>query len=307
MPRRGFFLIILLLLISVPACKNRDRLPPQTLLRVDGRTVSLEQFQRDFEQILPSDRTLPKDEEQALRRSYLAQRIDHELLLAEAAKRHLEVSQQAMQQAMHSHLEQYPPGEFDRMLAEKSLSAEDWKRMLHEELLVEKVLGHMAREKITVTEADIENYFASHRQDFVRPERVRARQITVANEARGRQILEQLHQGLPFQDAARRYSISPDAGQGGDLGVFARGEMPEAFDQAVFHLPAGRISNLVKSEYGYHIFLVEEHLPALQPELNTVKEEIIALLRQQQEEDHYQNWLQALRQEASIEIDWTLF
>jgi parvulin-like peptidyl-prolyl isomerase len=291
----------------LPACGNQDRLPSQILLRVDGRTVSLERFQRDFEQILPGDRALPKEEEQALRRSYLAQRIDHELLLAEAAKLHLNVSLQTVQQAMDSHRESYPPGEFDRMLVDKGLTTEDWQRMLNEELLVEKVFDRVVRDKATVSEADIEAYFAAHRQSFIRPERVRARQITVNDESEGRRILERLRQGMPFQEAARRFSISPDAEQGGELGIFARGEMPEAFDLAVFDLPAGRISELIKSEYGYHIFLVEEHLPALKPDLKTVREEIIAILRRQKEEKVYQNWLQNLRQEASIEVDWTLF
>jgi parvulin-like peptidyl-prolyl isomerase len=306
MPRRGF-VFILFLIMFLPACGNQDRLPSQILLRVDGRTVSLERFQRDFEQILPGDRTLPKEEEQALRRSYLAQRIDHELLLAEAAKLHLNVSLQTVQQAMDSHRESYPPGEFDRMLVDKGLTTEDWQRMLNEELLVEKVFDRVVRDKATVSEADIEAYFAAHRQSFIRPERVRARQITVNDESEGRRILERLRQGMPFQEAARRFSISPDAEQGGELGIFARGEMPEAFDLAVFDLPAGRISELIKSEYGYHIFLVEEHLPALKPDLKTVREEIIAILRRRKEEIVYHNWLQKLRQEASIEVDWTLF
>lgn len=267
MPRCGLTTIILLLLMLLPACKNQDRLPSQVLLRIDGRTVSLEQFQHDFEQILPRDRVLPKDEEQALRRSYLAQRIDHELLLAEAAKRKLHVTPAELQQAISSHLDRYPSGDFERMLADKGLAVEDWQRLLQEQLLVEKVLALMVRDKVSIADEEIRAYFAAHRQSFARPEQVRARQITVPDETQGRQALEMLRQGTPFDEVARRFSISPDAEQGGDMGVFARGEMPEAFDMAVFDLPAGRISDLTKSDYGYHIFLVEQHLPARAPDL----------------------------------------
>lgn len=306
MPRRGFATIILLLFMFLPACRQQVQLPSQILLRVDGRTVSLEQFQHGFEQILPGDRTLSKDEEHALRRSYLAQRIDHELLLAEAENLKLRVSPKEMRQAMDSHRQHYPPGDFDRMLKEHGLTAETWNRLLLEELLVEKALHHMVRMQISVAEEEISTYFAAHRQSFTRPEMVKARQITVMTEAEGRQILEKLHQGMNFREAARRHSISPDAEQDGDLGTFARGEMPEAFDQAVFELPVGRISELIQSEFGYHIFLVEEHLPALQPTLQAAREDIIATLRQEKEEKRYQDWVQALRQKASIEIDWTL-
>lgn len=306
MPRRGFITIILLLSLLLPACKNQEKLPAQVLLRIDNRTVSLEQFQHDFEQILPKDRTLSKDEEHALRRSYLAQRIDHELLLAEAQPLKLAVSPKEMRQAMDSYRENYPPGDFEHMLQENGLTVEAWQQLLQEELLVEKVLNHMVREPIRVEDEEISSYFTANRQSFARPEKVRARQITVKTEAEGRQILEKLHQGMSFPEAARRYSISPDAEQDGDLGTFARGEMPEAFDQTVFQLPVGRISDLIHSEYGYHIFLVEEHLPTSPPTLKVAREEIVATLHQQKEEKLYQDWLQTLRQEASIEVDWTL-
>jgi hypothetical protein len=305
MPRGGFTIILLLFLV-LSACKHREQLPDRVLLRVDNRTVSLEQFEHDFEKILPKDRTLAKDEEQALRRSYLAQRIDHELLLAEAENLQLVILPKEMQQTIDNYRENYPPGDFDRMLKENSLSEESWNKLLQEELLVEKVLNQMVREQVKVTEDEITAYFESNRDNFSHTEQVRARQITVATETEGRQILEKLRRGMPFNEAARRYSISPEAEQGGDLGTFARGEMPEAFDQAVFGLPAGRISDLVRTEYGYHIFLVEEHLPASQPTLNAAREEIIAKLRQQKEEKRYRDCLQNLRQAASIEVDWTL-
>lgn len=306
MPRCGFCVLILLLFMFLPACREQEKLPSQVLLRVGERAVTLEQFQHDFEQILPGDRTLPKEETQALRRSFLAQRIDRELLLAEAARLQLSVSPEEMRQARDSHLDRYPPGDFEHMLAEKGLSAEDWQRLLSEELLVEKVLARQVRDKISISEDAIAAYFAEHRLDFARPEQVRARQITVGDETTGRQVLQKLRRGLAFADAAQRYSVSPDAEQGGDLGTFARGEMPEAFDRTVFGLPAGRISDLVRSEYGFHIFLVEEHLPALQPTLKTSRTEIRAILRQQQEEELYRNWLQELREKAAIEVDWTL-
>lgn len=305
MPRRGFTVILLLLLL-LSACKHQEQLPAQVLLRVDGRIVSFEQFQHDFEQILPKDRTLTKDEEKALRRSYLAQRIDHELLLAEAEKLQMVILPKEMQQAIDNYRENYPPGDFDRMLKENSLTENSWNKLLQEELLVEKVLNRMVREQVAVTEDQITAYFDSNREQFSRTEQVKARQITVTTETEGRQILEKLHQGMSFKEAARRYSISPEAEQEGDLGTFARGEMPEAFDLAVFDLPVGRISDLVQTEYGYHIFLVEEHIPASQPTLKTARDEIIAKLRQQKEEKLYQDCLQALRQAASIEVDWTL-
>jgi parvulin-like peptidyl-prolyl isomerase len=82
--------------------------------------------------------------------------------------------------------------------------------------------------------------------------------------------------------------------------------MPETFDAALFSLPVGRISEPVQSEYGFHLFLIEEHLQARQLSLEEVRDRIAEQLRHQKEEQRYREWLLALREQASIEIDWTL-
>jgi peptidyl-prolyl cis-trans isomerase C len=114
-----------------------------------------------------------------------------------------------------------------------------------------------------------------------------------------------LRQGKPFAELAEQYSLSPDAQQGGDLGFFGRGEMPPEFDDIVFELPVNRLSDLVKSEYGYHIFLVEEKRKATRLSKQEAEEEIRSTLEANKKEDVYLNWLQDLRARAVIAVDWT--
>jgi peptidyl-prolyl cis-trans isomerase C len=127
----------------------------------------------------------------------------------------------------------------------------------------------------------------------------------VANEAEGQELLGLLRQGRPFAEVAAEYSLSPDAEQGGDLGFFARGEMPPEFDDVVFDLPVNRLSDLVKSEYGYHIFLVEEKRKAARLKKREVSDEIRAILESQKKEVVYLDWLQEMRARAVINVDWT--
>lgn len=303
---RGRYIAILLLFVLLAACRGREELPPQVLLRVANRTVTLEQFLADFDQLLPRDQALPEKEKQALRRSYLAQRIDRELLLAEADRIGLTVSPEELRRVIADHQNDYPPGVLDRTLAEKGQTRLQWQRYLEEELLVGKVFDRMVRQPITVSDAEIDAWYAAHRREFARPEQVRARQITLPDKAEAQRVFDLLHQGLAFKEAARRFSTSPDAEQGGDLGLFARGEMPETFDAALFSLPVGRISEPVQSEYGFHLFLIEEHLQARQLSLEEVRDRIAEQLRRQKEEQRYREWLLALREQAPIEIDWTL-
>ena len=100
--------------------------------------------------------------------------------------------------------------------------------------------------------------------------------------------------------------MSPDATKGGDLGFFARNEMPAEFDAVVFKLTPGRLSDLIKSEYGYHVFLVEEKRKAHQLTLDEARADIRQHLTHVKEAIAYQQWLQDLRARASIEMNWEL-
>ncbi len=200
----------------------------------------------------------------------------------------------------------YPDKAFDQMLRDQGIDEVQWRRELKERLLMEKVIRQEVYTGITVDEEETADYYREHRSDFDRPEQVRARQIVVATEAEGQRVLGLLRQGEPFAEMARRHSLSPDSEQGGDLGFFARGQMPQEFDTVVFSLPVGRLSDLVRSEYGFHIFLVEERRTAQRLSLEQVKEEVVERLRNEKEELAYQEWLQMLGGRANLEVNWSL-
>jgi parvulin-like peptidyl-prolyl isomerase len=185
------------------------------------------------------------------------------------------------------------------------VTLEGWREELKESLIMEKLLQEAVYSRVDVTDKEIAAYYEANRKQFDRPAQVRARQIVVADEAEGQELLGLLRQGRPFAEVAAEYSLSPDAEQGGDLGFFARGEMPPEFDDVVFDLPVNRLSDLVKSEYGYHIFLVEEKRKAARLKKREVSDEIRAILESQKKEVVYLDWLQEMRARAVINVDWT--
>lgn len=297
------YLFILLSLLA--ACKQQGEAAAPALIRVDGRTVSLEQFKKSFAKTLPTDQTLTDEEKSDLERSYLVQVIDRELALAEADRLRVSVTPEEVEAALREHRRDYPGDAFEQMLAAKSITLDDWRRDLEEGLLMEKVVRQAVYTKVTVTDAEIDDYYQEHRDEFDRPAQVRARQIVVASKEEGLRVLGRLRQGEPFAEVAKQDSLSPDAEEGGDLGFFARGDMPPEFDAIVFTLPVGRLSELVQSEYGFHIFQVEERREALRLPLSAVRDEVRDRLLAEKEERAYQQWLQDLRGRATIEVDWS--
>lgn len=299
-------LILFLLLPCLGACKEKE--PPQTqvLVRVDGRSVSLEQFEADLEKSLPADQPVAEEEREEMKRSFLVQVIDRELALAEADRLGVTVSSAEEEEAYQDYRKDYPGNAFEEMLHDRGITLEHWKRELREGLLMEKVLRQTVYSQIKISDKEIADYYDEYREEFDRPEQVRARQIVVNSKEEGERVLGLLRQGEDFAEVARKNSLSPDADQGGDLGFFSRGEMPAEFDAVVFNLAVGRISDLTKSPYGYHIFLVEERRKAMRLSLDAVREEIRQTLRTQKEERAYQDWLHELRGKATIEVNWSL-
>jgi peptidyl-prolyl cis-trans isomerase C len=288
------------------ACRDHGEIPSSVLLRVNERVTTLDQFQSDFARELAAEGNLSESQIEELKRSFLAQKIDRELILGEANRAAIGIPRQLLEAAVAENLAEYPAGDFEQMLKNQGLTMEKWRIQMQDNLLIEKAVQNLAYARVTVKEEEIAEYFRDHRAEFDRPDQVRARQIALHSEEEGQRVLGLLRQGMPFAEAAQRFSQSPDSEQGGDLGFFGRGEMPVEFDQVVFTLPVGRISELVRSEYGYHIFLVEERRAASRLTLPDVHEEIAAGLREVKEEQAYQEWLQALREQAAIEVDWSL-
>lgn len=297
---------LLLLLGSVAACTEKATPPVDILIKIDNRIVTLQDFRRDFEQILPKEQQGSAAERDELQRSFLAQIIDRELALAAAEKFGVQVSPAEVDAALAELQRDYPDGEFEANLQEGKMSLADWKREFQDRLLIEKLEKKVVGDQEKVSDAAIAAYYRANRDEFDRPAQVRARQIVVASEADGEKILALLKSSVPFAQVAKEYSLSPDAEAGGDLGFFARGEMPAEFDAVVFTLPIGRLSPLIKSEYGYHIFLVEERRAAGKLSPAQAHEEIRATLQAELEERLYQQWLDELRAKAKIEVNWAL-
>ena len=296
-------LAYLLVALLLGGCKAEPVAETRPLLRINDRQISKAEFAAAFARTLKPGQTLATSERQDLERAYLTQLIDRELTLAEARRRGLAVSPAELAAALAEHRRDYPAGAFEVMLRERGLSGDEWQSEVAQSLLLDKLVDQVVGERGRVSEMEIDSYFAAHRADFDRPAQVRARQIVVADQAAGERVLAQLRKGVPFADVARQSSLSPDAEQGGDLGFFGRDEMPPEFD-AVFALPVGKLSPLVKSDYGYHLFLVEEKRPATRLSRPEAAGEIRLLLEAERRDAVYQEWLQQLRDQATVAVDW---
>jgi peptidyl-prolyl cis-trans isomerase D len=150
------------------------------------------------------------------------------------------------------------------------------------------------RSKITITPQDVESYYNANIQQFQTPEQVRASHILLKTEGKdeaavrkqAEDILKQAKApGADFAALAKKYS-EDDASKvnGGDLDYFSKGRMVPEFEQAAFSMQPGQISDLVKSQFGFHIIKVVDKKPAATRSLDEARSQIQEMLAAQRVE-----------------------
>lgn len=155
--------------------------------------------------------------------------------------------------------------------------------------------------KINIDAEDTRKYYDEHHADFEAPEQRRAAHILItvadkapqaeqdAAKAKAEQLLQQARQNsAKFPELARKNSQDPgSAANGGDLGFFGRNMMVKPFENAVFALKQDEISELIKTDFGYHIIKLVAIKPARLLPFEEVRESIVNKLRQQKATDKF--------------------
>lgn len=140
--------------------------------------------------------------------------------------------------------------------------------------------------EVSITDQRVEDYYEDNKEMFSQEKEVRARHILFKLDQNAQEeeekevrekasmVLEKARKGEDFADLAKTYSEGPTAQKGGDLGYFSRGRMVQSFEEAAFKMKKGEISELVRSQYGYHVIKVEDIKEARVKTLEEVRGEI---------------------------------
>ena len=166
---------------------------------------------------------------------------------------------------------------FREALALEGMTQAEYRRDLTQRIRKEQVQQLFVRSKlmgappIAVTEAELREVYESGRTLATHPELVHFRQAVVApapsesawaaSKVLGDSLLVRLSAGEDFATLAGEHSMDGSAASGGDLGWFRRGQMVREFEEAAFRLPVGRVSDLVRSQFGWHIIKIERTRP----------------------------------------------
>jgi peptidyl-prolyl cis-trans isomerase C len=170
--------------------------------------------------------------------------------------------------------------------------------------------------KVNVTDQEARTYYNENPKRFEKPEEIRASHILIKfgdtssggdpNEAKAQakakieDLLRQIKDGADFAELAKAHSVCPSASSGGDLGFFPRGKTTPPFEKVAFELEIGQISDIVETEYGYHIIKVTDHRDASIISFEQAKESIIKQLTQKKQAEFVEAYINTLKAHANI-------
>lgn len=192
--------------------------------------------------------------------------------------------------------------EFERILKSQGLTEEQYRKTIEQQVLVDE-LGRKVCESVSCNDEELESFYLTHKNIFIRGEMVHAAHILLDTESEANAVLQQLKAGRDFSSVAKVVSRDEATRRnGGDLGWIEHGTMDPAFEQAAFSLDTGQTSEVVAASRGFHVIKVIERREAYEPLYKDVKQEVKDTYISENKETVFSDWLKTVYADADVEL-----
>lgn len=222
--------------------------------------------------------------------------IDEKLQMKKAAELGISVSDEEVNEEIENAKKYFETEEkFNEFLKGQNMDLEYFKESAKKEMIMRKLFENLT-EKITITDDEAKSYYDSHQDEFMS---VKASHILLDSKEEAEKMLQRVKNGEDFNELAQQYSKDPSAKENkGDLDYFRHGDMVEPFEKAAFALKPGEISDIVQTDFGFHIIKVED---SKLDKFEDIKEELKGSLLNNKKSEEYDKLLEEMRAKANIE------
>lgn len=202
--------------------------------------------------------------------------------------------------------------EFNKVLKDRGVTAKELKEDIKRGTYIKRFLEEKVYAGINITEEEKEAEYEKNKDRLNVPEHVRASHILVrvapdANEEdkkAARDKIENLRKtilaGEDFAEIAKENSEDGAAPNGGDLGYFKKGDMVKPFEDAAFNLETGKVSDIVETQFGYHLMKVTDKKPAHKLTYAEVERDLETFLMNKHQREKVVEYIEELRKKANI-------
>jgi peptidyl-prolyl cis-trans isomerase C len=301
---------------AAPEVKPVPEVLPDTIAIVNGDVIDKTEFETAIKSVEQrAGGPVPADQRDSVYRGVLEDLVAYRLLEQEAEARNVEVSDTEVEERLEGLRGQFQSeAAFEQALKAQQTSLDKLREDARTDLTVAKLLDDEVSPSVAVTPTEISDFYEANPNRFQQPESVRASHILVglppdapdaqkkAVRERAETALAAVKKGGDFAELAKQYSQDSSAAQGGDLGYFPRGQMVPAFEEAAFSLKPGDVSDLVQTQFGYHIIKVTDRRPARTVPFAEVTAQIQQFLEQQQRQEKAKSFVDSLKAKGKVEI-----
>lgn len=170
------------------------------------------------------------------------------------------------------------------------------------QIIINEYLRREIGQKVFVTDEDVKTYYDANKDKLKEPAKIRASHILVDSESEAKDILAKLGSGADFAALAKEKSKCPSKEKGGDLGFFSRGQMVPEFEAAAFSIQVGQLSDVIKTQFGYHIIKVEEKIPERELSFDEIKDRLKQMLLADKQRERLEVLLKELKDKNKVVI-----
>lgn len=252
------------------------------VIRVDDRTETLAGFNDRFEiaiRGLVASMGMPMTDDmraqlEELKPEYLEQLASDLVLLNEAERRGITVSDEEVAELVDGSIAGIPEDQLDGVLANAGFrDVEHFSAMVRETEQIQRLIDSLFDE-MEFSEDELQEWWAANSGEFATGEQVCAAHILVDDVDTANQLVSELEAGADFAELAVEHSTDPGSGaRGGDLGCFGRGMMVAPFEEAAFSAEIGEVTGPVESQFGQHLILVTERVDESEPEFEQFRDQ----------------------------------
>jgi peptidyl-prolyl cis-trans isomerase C len=309
--------------VQVPAEQGEPLMPArpgtQVIAKINDDPVTQEDLDLEVEAIIRRNfggnvtpelqqQLRPRVEESAFRQLVLKSQLE-----AYSKEQELGLEEAEIDKQVDEVLSRYGTEEqIKTTLMQAGLTREEIRDDVARGTLMRNAIEHYVSKLPQSTTAEMETYYQEHMEEYAEPERVAASHILLrvtpeldaaskqAMREQAEKIREELIAGADFAELAQKHSDCESKTNGGNLGTFARGQVPpqmKEFEEAAFALEPGKISEVVETQFGFHIIRVSVHSQERVKEFDEVGEQ----LPEQIERDAVQAWFEELVRTAKVE------
>ena len=311
--------VIVTLLFPVHLLADEEKAPEKAAV-VNDKEISYADFEQRVEmfkqQVLRGNPgQLPDAVQQKLKDQVIQKMITDELLLQRAVKEGLSVDSGVIDNEINKIKSQFKdPSQYAERLKAVGLTDAMLRKQMDEQFTIRKLVEKDIFPKVKVTPDEAKQYYDENKDKFRQPEKVRAQHILMKVEkgdseekkTEARKKLKALHKrilaGEDFSTLAKEHSEGPSNVRGGDLGYFPRGRMVKPFEDAAFKLAANEVSDIVETQFGFHLIKVLDHKAESETPFSSVQPKIMSMLFNEKVQEELAPYVENLRKEAKIQV-----